>query len=264
MPVSLPSLRPAILNAQYPSRASVPEVERLTIHRRTTARHAIDREVLPFSECSLPRTLAVLLVICCASCFGQSPQVNNLTVAIKAAGDLPVAGATCALVTVRSTPDHTPAAVSDDSGLARFTNLLPGNYTLTVTKAGFDKLTRSGIVIKDQPDSEIQVVLNTASVQKVTVAAPSEISMSAEVGAGTPSVNLQRNTVESLPVATARIDRARPPIPGVLRSAKGELNIKGATEQQSALQIYGANTNGPATGNFRLNPSDEGVRVRQP
>ncbi|HST13027.1 MAG TPA: carbohydrate porin, partial [Terriglobales bacterium] len=109
--------------------------------------------------------LAVLLVICCASCFGQSPQVSNLTVAIKAAGDLPIADAICTLVPMPSTADHTPAAVSDDLGLARFTNLLPGNYTLTVTKAGFDKLTQSTIVIKDQPDSEIQVVLSTASVQ---------------------------------------------------------------------------------------------------
>jgi porin len=106
-----------------------------------------------------------LLVICCASCFGQSPQVNNLTVAIKAAGDLPIAGATCTLVPMPSTPDHTLAAVSDDVGLARFTNLLPGKYTLTVTKAGFDKRTQSSIVINDQSDSEIQVVLSTASVQ---------------------------------------------------------------------------------------------------
>ena len=91
--------------------------------------------------------------------------MNNLTVAIKAAGDLPIAGATCTLVPMPSTPDHTLAAVSDDVGLARFTNLLPGKYTLTVTKAGFDKRTQSSIVINDQSDSEIQVVLSTASVQ---------------------------------------------------------------------------------------------------
>jgi len=139
------------------------KVDRLTIHHRITADHAIEREVLSFSECSLLRTLAVLLVICCASCFGQGPKVNGLTVAIKAAGDLPIPGATCTLLPMASTPDHTLAEVSDDLGLIRFTNLLPGNYTLTVTKAGFDKLTQSSIVIKDQPESEIQVVLSTAT-----------------------------------------------------------------------------------------------------
>ena len=139
------------------------KVDRLTIHHRITADHAIEREVLSFSECSLLRTLAVLLVICCASCFGQGPKVNGLTVAIKAAGDLPIPGATCTLLPMASTPDHTLAEVSDDLGLVRFTNLLPGNYTLTVTKAGFDKLTQSNIVIKDQPESEIQVVLSTAT-----------------------------------------------------------------------------------------------------
>jgi len=191
-------------------RSQLLRVVRPTIHHRITADHAIDREVLPFSECSLLRTLAVLLVICCASCFGQSPKVNGLTVAIKAAGDLPIPAATCTLLPMPSTPDHTLAEVSDDLGLVRFTNLLPGNYTLTVTKAGFDKLTQSSIVIKDQLKSEIQVVLSTARVQKVTVAVPSEVSTSLKVGAVTPSGNLERNTIESLPVATARIDQALP------------------------------------------------------
>lgn len=173
-----------------------------SIHYPTTAHHAKDREALPFSGCSLFGTLAVLLIICGAPCFGQSPQVKNLTVTIKAAGDLPIAGATCTLVNVSSTPDQTLAAVSDELGLARFTNLLPGDYTLTVTKAGFDKLTRSSVVIKDQPDSEIQVVLSTTSVQKEIITVPSEISTSVEVEAATPSANLKRNA--PAPAASAQ------------------------------------------------------------
>ena len=88
----------------------------------------------------------------------------------------------------------------------------------------------------------------------------------AAAGASTPTGNVKRGTLRTLPLATARIDEALPLIPGVIRSAKGELSIKGAGEEQSALLVNGVNANDPATGNFRLNlPIDsvEAVQVFQ-
>jgi outer membrane receptor for ferrienterochelin and colicin len=57
-----------------------------------------------------------------------------------------------------------------------------------------------------------------------------------------------------------------PLIPGVVRSPTGEIRIKGASEQQSALLVNGLNAADPASGNFRLNlPVDsvEAVQVFQ-
>lgn len=198
-------------------------------------RKAANRKVLPFSDCALLPTLAVLLVIGCASCFGQSPKLISFTVAIQAAGDIPIAGATSTLISINSTLALTSAAVSDELGRARFTNLLPGDYTLVVTKEGFDKLTRSSIVIKEGSDSEIQVVLSTASVQKGVVAVPSEIHPTDEVRAAAESGTLH------------------PLISG----------IKSSAEQQSGLQIFGANISDLRLGTFRFNASYEGVRARE-
>ena len=187
---------------------------------------------------------------------------------MKEARDLPVAGASCSLSAVAAGKTPVAAATSDDQGIVRFTKVLPGRYTLTVTKEGFETLVNSDIVINnEQLENEIAVVLTVAAVQeKVIVTAPGEAATSVEAGSSTPAGNIKRETLRSLPLAVARIDQALPLIPGVIRSTKGELSIKGASEQQSALLINGVNANDPATGNFRLNlPIDsvEAVQVFQ-
>src|SRR5215471_735401 len=219
--------------------------------------------------CRRSRHLIWLLLIFGSAClcFSQTStsQQQSLTVVIQGPGDLPIPGATCTLAGGSAHPTFT--AVSDDTGVARFNHLSRGNYTLTISKPGFEPLTRPNIIIDNQLETKIETVLAIASIEeKITVAAPSAVSTSVEVGATTPSGRLDRNTMKSLPLATARIDDALPLIPGVVRSAKGELSIKGATEEQSALIINGANASDPATGNFRLNlPVDsvEAVQVFQ-
>ena len=214
-----------------------------------------------------PEQLFLLFIITssAALCFGQNPQVHTVTVVVKAAESLPVPAATCTLAPVSAEGDHARVSISDDSGLARFANIPPGKYTLTVAKAGFE--TWSNVVITDQIDQRLDVELKLAKVRaQVTIDAPSAVATSVEAGSTVPSGNLERAAVRSLPLATARIDEALPLVPGVVRSAKGELSIKGASEQQSALLINGVNANDPATGNFRLNlPVDsvEAVQVFQ-
>jgi len=202
-----------------------------------------------------------------AACYGQTPNAGELKVVVKEARDLPVAGASCSLSAVSAGKTPTATATSSDRGIVRFTNVLPGRYTLTVTKEGFERLARSDVVIDEKLEDEIVLVLTVAPVQeKVTVAAPGETAISVEAGSTIPSGNIKRETLRSLPLAVARIDQALPLIPGVIRSTKGELSIKGATEQQSALLVNGVNANDPATGNFRLNlPIDsvEAVQVFQ-
>src|SRR6266852_2208917 len=154
--------------------------------------------------------------------------------------DLPVAGANCSLSAVP--PGQTPiaAATSDEQGTARFTNVARGRYTLTVAKEGFETFARSDVIIDEKPENQIGVVLTVAAVrEKVTVTAPSEAATSVETGSTIASGNIKRETLRSLPLAVARFDQALPLIPGVIRSTKGELSIKGASEAQSALLVNG-------------------------
>src|SRR5712691_2045422 len=202
-----------------------------------------------------------------AAARGQTPNAGGLRVVVKETQDLPVAGANCSLSAVP--PGQTPIAVatSDEEGTARFTNAARGRYPLTVAKEGFETFARSDVVIDEKPENEIVVVLTIAAVlEKVTVTVPSEAATSVEAGSTIAAGNIKRETLRSLPLAVAHIDQALPLIPGVIRSTKGELSIKGAGEEQSALLVNGVNANDPATGNFRLNlPIDsvEAVQVFQ-
>lgn len=179
----------------------------------------------------------------------------------------PLPGALCSL---SHTNEQTTVATAttDEQGAATFNSLSPGGYTLRIEKKDFESLTRTDILVKENFSSELSVMLSVAQVKEsVTVSMPDEaLTTSVEAGASAPTGNLKREELRLLPLGNARVDEALPLVPGVVRSSTGEISIKGATEQQSALIINGANASDPATGNFRLNlPLDsvEAVQVFQ-
>ncbi len=210
------------------------------------------------------------LVLACAlapSGYGQNGPSFALRIMVQDAHHQPVVGADCSLTSAASAKVPVVKAISDSQGFASLTNLQSGSYTLTVMKEGFESLTRTNIFVGQAPETEIAIVLAIAAVtEQVTITTPGEASTSVAAGSNTPAGNLKRDSLRTLPLALARVDEALPLIPGVVRSAKGELSIKGASEQQSALLVNGVNANDPSTGNFRLNlPIDsvEAVQVFQ-
>src|SRR5437879_11023511 len=121
--------------------------------------------------------------------------------------------------------------------------------------------------MRDRSGPAVQCPLTFASgSESVTVAAPADEATNVQAGASTAAGILQRQSLQRLPLAAARVDQALPLIPGVVRSSTGEISIEGATEQQSTLLVNGLNASDPASGNFRLNlPIDsvESVQVFQ-
>jgi hypothetical protein len=186
---------------------------------------------------------------------------------VRDAHHQPVVGADCSLTSAASAKVPVVKTISDSQGIASLTNLQSGGYTLTVAKEGFESLTRTDILVGQEPETEIALVLAIAAVtEHVTITTPGEEATTVAAGSNTPAGNLKRDSLRTLPLALARVDEALPLIPGVVRSTKGELSIKGASEQQSALLVNGVNANDPSTGNFRLNlPIDsvEAVQVFQ-
>src|SRR5712692_4217446 len=137
-----------------------------------------------------------------AACYGQTPNAGALKVVVKDARDLPVAGASCSLSAVPPEKTPTSAAASDDQGVARFTNVLPGRYTLTVSREGFATLSKSYVLVGEKVESEIAVVLAVAGVrEKVTITTPAEAATSVAAGATTPAGNIKRETMRALPLA---------------------------------------------------------------
>lgn len=194
------------------------------------------------------------------------PRTINLRVLVTDEQNHSLPGATCSLINPANSKVIATAATNQE-GVATFTALTPGSYTLRIEDNGFETFTKNDVVVKDGSPTDLNVSLAVASVAaNVTIRSPNEEVTSVDAGASTASGNIERKSLQRLPLATARVDEALPLIPGVVRSSTGEISIKGATEQQSALLVNGLNAADPASGNFRLNlPIDsvEAVQVFQ-
>lgn len=206
--------------------------------------------------------------LCAAVSFGQQPASDiSLRVIVTDAQQRPVPGALCSIVRPDNAAQVVSTATTDEQGDAVFSSIKPGTYTLLVERQGFDAYSKGDLLLKPDSPTELTVTLTVGSVaEKVTVTALTEAATSVEAGATTTSGNLKREELRRLPLAAARVDEALPLIPGVVRSSTGEISIKGANEQQSALLVNGLNASDPASGNFRLNlPVDsvESVQVFQ-
>jgi len=187
-----------------------------------------------------------------------------LRVAVTDSQKRSLSGASCALRRALDATKTVATAVTDNEGVATFAEIPAGEYVLRVESTGFETLTKDRVVIKGSEVAEVKVVLAVAAVSaNVTIRSPDELATSVEAGATTAAGNLQRQTLQRLPLATARVDEALPLIPGVIRSTTGEISIKGASEQQSLLLINGLNASDPASGNFRLNLPTDSVETVQ-
>src|SRR5947209_1554126 len=213
----------------------------------------------------------VLFSVCMAAvCLGQKapsgPQ--SLRVLVTDTQERPLPGAVCTLLAADADAKAAATATTDEQGMAAFpATLQPAAYTLRVESTGFETFSRSDVIIRAGTLTELTVSLKVAGLtESITVAAQADEATSVEAGASTPAGHLQRQALQRLPLATARVDEALPLIPGVVRSATGEISIEGASEPQSALLVNGLNAADPASGNFRLNlPIDsvESVQVFQ-
>jgi outer membrane receptor protein involved in Fe transport len=154
---------------------------------------------------------------------------------------------------------------TDAEGTVVFQNLEVGLYQLSVEKDGFETYQKENVEIVADSLLRLTVTLTVSNVAaQVNIENPAENVQSVESGSSPPVANVQRKTIERLPLATKRVDEAIPLVPGVIRSANGEISINGATEQQSGFLVNGLNVADPTSGNFRLNlPIDavESVQV---
>jgi hypothetical protein len=217
-------------------------------------------------HCSLLALFCVLVVGAGIAHPGNGS--GGLRVFVADTQQRPVGGAACSLIPANNNALAAATASTDDSGVAIFpATLMPGKYTLRVESPGFETLNQHDLVVKDGETTEVSVALKIAAVtENVTITAPTDEATNVQAGSSTAAGILQRQSLQRLPLAAARVDQALPLVPGVVRSSTGEISIEGANEQQSTLLVNGLNASDPASGNFRLNlPIDsvESVQVFQ-
>src|SRR4249920_3729231 len=87
-------------------------------------------------------------------CNAQTSQVGALHVTVKDAQDHAVPGAVCAISPTKSRKTPAITATSNEEGIATFANVLPGTYTLHVSREGFEPLARADVVVGEKPENE--------------------------------------------------------------------------------------------------------------
>ncbi|MBI5283188.1 MAG: carboxypeptidase regulatory-like domain-containing protein [Candidatus Solibacter usitatus] len=157
---------------------------------------------------------------------------------------------------------HTPTGqeietTSSDAGLFVFASLPPGPYTITVEKAGFRKLTQSGLEIRVVQRHVLDVQMQVGDVQQtvdVTAEAPLLETSTSDKGQ-----SFSPKFMTNLPLFTGGIRNPRSFVfymPGV--NAGAEQSISGSGGRAQEVQIDGASLIIPESGGTVFNmPSAE-------
>ena len=212
----------------------------------------------------------VLLMAAC-SVWAQNSAGTRLDVAVH---DLPGSTVAGAAVTLQPPPGSPPAggrftprsAVTEDSGIARFTDVAPGKYRLTIVAKGFDQLsTDVDVNPAETADggasiavASIDATLTTGTGRTDSITVQGVIDTPLEE-ANTPAV-LERQQVKDLPDRPFTVTEALPLSPGILRLPNGQLLLSGSGEHRSELLVNSITTTDPATGQFGATVPIDSVR----
>jgi hypothetical protein len=149
---------------------------------------------------------------------------------------------------------------ANDAGEYEFTKLLPGDYTLEATAAGFKESSKTITIAAAETLLEnisLEVSDVTAS---VTVASASQDVQTTET---TADNTVKRKTMQTLPLQNEQLLDALPLVPGVVRGPDGQIDMNGARASQSSMTVNSANVTDPVTGQFAFNLPIEAVESVQ-
>jgi hypothetical protein len=141
------------------------------------------------------------------------------------------------------------SASSDAQGLARIAGIPSGSYEIVVEKTGFFPASQPIELSSLESAVEFTLTPKPAGSEKVEVRADAPDS---EQQSTSSSATLQREEIKSLPNRPATVADALPLVPGVVRSADGQIIIDGGGEHKSAFVVNGTDVTEPATGRFGM------------
>jgi Carboxypeptidase regulatory-like domain/TonB dependent receptor/TonB-dependent Receptor Plug Domain len=150
------------------------------------------------------------------------------------------------LVLKSSTTSRAVSAVSNEVGAYMFSGVLPGDYEITVTLAGFESMTRR-LTLKggDAAKLDFQLVLKAAKEIVDVKADSTAVNVTSSLG-NTPTLDV--NILKSAVRLGQDFQEALPLLPGVVRGLDGQIRIKGGRTNQTNTLVNTASVADPFTG----------------
>jgi hypothetical protein len=197
--------------------------------------------------------IAILLLLPSAA-IAQTCAVSQLRVLVRDTRGAPVSGAIVWL----GEDANAASRITDEDGAVEFANPRCGFTVVRVTSDGFQELRRD-VEITGRAPIEINAALVLQSVvENVDVIAESPIMTQP---GSSPAGELQAEDVKFLTYVPSTVSDTLARLPGLLRSADGEINISGMGEHHGAFTVNQADVTDPATGKFGQTPPVDVVEV---
>jgi hypothetical protein len=190
---------------------------------------------------------------------GQGATATMLGTATDESG-LPLPGAT--ITAVNTQTGFTRETVTSDTGAYRLAALPPGTYDVTATMTGFAQQKRTGVtlVVLQELTYDIRMTLATLE-ETITVAGAAPL---VEVSKSEVSGAVVQEQIMALPVSSRQFTDLALLLPGANADQRREwsdpVNIGAGSWHQTSFVMDGANNVWAATGESRMNFTQDAVR----
>jgi len=195
-------------------------------------------------------TSLLSLTLCTGWIFAQAPRASiEGTITFAEQPDHPEAIPGIAVTLTVSSGGEPVSATTDAEGRYRFSDLSSGTYKVDVQLQGFKHVSetialRDGSAATVNVAMELEKVVESIEVRDKTATVPTDNSDASAV------ISMPQFT--RLPLTELKFKAALPLVPGVVRTRDGQLNFKGAPENQSMLLVDSMQTVDPVTGSFSI------------
>lgn len=205
----------------------------------------------PVSDRGLAALLHLLYLLCLVSFFYLSPAFADTarlsgTVYTVDANKIQTLWPNARIALKNLSSGRELTTVTNELGQYSFIGVLPGEYEVTVTLAGFETVTKQVTLRAEAPTTlDFQLVPQKQS-ESVTVTANSTAVDTTSSSGGAPV--LTTNLLKSLVRLNSDFQDALPLLPGVLRGPDGLIRIKGGNANQANALINNVSIGDPFTG----------------
>ncbi len=192
-----------------------------------------------------------------ARVFNQETSVSGTTTALGGSVQLPVVSI---IFADSVTGEVVATTASDGEGRFELSGLPPGIYVVTASLAGFDPVSQTTVRLTIGEGVTVDFLLTVSGVEE-------DVDVQGE--SGTPLDILDTPMLETLagelldivPVQGENFDTLLPLLPGVVRTPRGRLSVKGGLGTQTSLRVNSVNVTDPVTGEFGTTLPDDAVET---
>lgn len=207
------------------------------------------------------KTVAGVLLIGISAGFylGQAQAKAGFRILVQDEPGNPVAGAK---VEIRTAGKVVSTIITNEKGEATAEIATAGQYEIAVSREGFEPRLQTDIQYTAVQSIEIRVTLagKVQLKEEVSVSASASASALPEQVSST-SEEMQRLKLRQLANQATTVKDALPLLPGIVRSAQGEIHISGTGENRSAFVVNSADVTDPATGQFGMTVPVDSVQT---